>query len=95
MMKEKAFKDLLKERKKGEREVYCSWQQLNCIYVKLLRRFPSMLLSSSKGESLTFNLSALPLSQLPSSFVAFIMVKTNFPFKVSSKKKVISSELSS
>lgn len=54
-----------------------------------------MLLSSSKGESLTFNLSALPLSQLPSSFVAFIMVKTNFPFKVSSKKKVISSELSS
>lgn len=48
MMKEKAFKDILKERKKGEREVYCSWQQLNCIYVKLLRRFPSMLLSSSK-----------------------------------------------
>lgn len=48
MTKEKAFKDILKERKKGEREVYCSWQQLNSIYVKLLRKFPSMLLSPSK-----------------------------------------------
>lgn len=48
MMKERTFKDILKERKKGEREVYCSWQQLNCTYIKLLRRFPSMLLSSRK-----------------------------------------------
>lgn len=47
-MKEKAFKDTLKERKKDEREVYCSWQWLNCMYVKLLRRFPFMLLSPSK-----------------------------------------------
>jgi len=48
MMKERAFKDILKERKKGEREVYCSWQQFNSIYAKLLRRFPSTLLSPSK-----------------------------------------------
>lgn len=48
MMKERAFKDILKERKKGEGEVYCSWQQLNSVYVKLLGRFPTTLLSLSK-----------------------------------------------
>lgn len=37
---------------------------------------------------MTFNLSALSLSQLPSSFVAFVMVKTNFPFKVFQRRRL-------
>lgn len=41
-----------------------------------------------RRESLTFNLSTLSLSQLPSSFVAFVMVKTNFPFKVFQRRRL-------
>lgn len=48
MMKERAFKDILKESGKGEGEVCCSWQQLHSVYVKLLGRFLTTLLSLSK-----------------------------------------------